>query len=464
MERNIFENISPLDHRYSLNEKEFTRYSEYFSEKAIMKYQARVELALVKGFVREGICPESAIREIEEAIEKIDTTEIYEEEQKTKHNTRALVNCIRNHVSKQVKPYIHLGVTSFDIIDTASALRYKEATENLIVPTLIGLEKELMKIAKREKKTLQIGRTHGQHAEPITFGFAIAEYISRLGVKIEAIKATGKNLRGKISGAVGAYNALSLIVHDPVEFEKIVLSELGLEPAIHSTQIVEPEYLNDFIHHIVSTFGVLANLADDMRHLQRTEIGEIGEYFSEQQVGSSTMPHKRNPINYENVKSLWKTFAPRMVTLYMDQISEHQRDLTNSASSRFVGEIVVGLLSATNRLIRVFKKLYIDRENMKKNFEISKNLIIAEPLYILLALNGHPDAHEVVRKLTIDTQKTKKGLWELVQESKELLPYIKNFTKEQVKILSTPEKYIGKAIEKTEEVIAYWSKKLKIDI
>ncbi len=464
MKRNIFENISPLDHRYSLNEKEFLRYSEYFSEKAIMKYQARVELALVKGFTKEGICPESAVKEVEEAIKKIKITEIYEEEQKTKHNTRALVNCIRKHVSTQTKPYIHLGVTSFDIIDTASALRYKEATENLIVPTLISLEKELIKIAKREKETLQIGRTHGQHAEPITFGFAIAEYISRLGAKIEAIKTTGKNLRGKISGAVGAYNALSLIVHDPIKFEKIVLSELGLKPATHSTQIVEPEYLNDFIHHIVSTFGVLANLADDMRHLQRTEIGEIGEYFSEQQVGSSTMPHKRNPINYENVKSLWKTFAPRMVTLYMDQISEHQRDLTNSASSRFIGEIVVGLLLATNRLIRVFKKLYIDRENMKKNFEISKNLIIAEPLYILLALNGHPDAHEVVRRLAIKSQKIKKGLWEIVQEDEELLPYIKKFTKKQIEILSFPEKYTGRAAQKTEKVIEYWLQRLKISL
>ncbi len=464
MERNIFENISPLDHRYSLNKEEFLKYSKYFSEKAVMKYQARIELALVKGFAKRGICPESVVKEVEEAIEKIRIEDIYEEEKKTKHNTRALVNCIRKHVSTQARSYIHLGVTSFDIIDTASALRYKEATEDLIVPTLIQLEKELMRIALKEKDTLQIGRTHGQHAEPITFGFTIAEYISRLGRKIESIKNAGENLKGKISGAVGAYNALSLFIPDPIEFEKEVLSEIGLKPSTHSTQIVEPEYMNDFIHHIISCFGVIANLADDMRHLQRTEIGEIGEYFSEYQVGSSTMPHKKNPINYENVKSLWKTFTPHMITLYMDQISEHQRDLTNSASSRFIPEIVIGFLLATNRLIRVFKKFYIDRKNMKKNFEISKNLIIAEPLYILLALNGHPDAHEVVRRLAIKSQKIKKGLWEIAQEDEELLPYIKKFTKKQIEILSSPEKYTGRAAQKTEKVIEYWLQRLKISL
>src|SRR5690606_31536898 len=114
--------------------------------------------------------------------------------------------------------------------------------------------------------------------------------------------------------------------------------------------VVEPEYVLDFVHTIVSAFGVLANFADDVRHLQRTEIGELGEAFEAEQVGSSTMPHKRNPWNYEHVKSLWKTFAPRMQTLYADQISEHQRDLTNSASSRFTAEIIAGFAAALERL------------------------------------------------------------------------------------------------------------------
>ena len=464
MKRNIFKNISPLDHRYSLNEKEFEKYSVYFSEEAVMRYQAKVELAIIEEFAKEGVCPQETVSEIKGAIEKISIEEIYKEEEKTKHNTRALINCIRRKVSEKTRQYIHLGVTSFDIIDTAASLRYKEATKNLILPLLLELEKELIRIALREKHTLQIGRTHGQHAEPITFGFAISEYVSRLGRSIENIKKTSNELKGKISGAVGAYNALSLFISDPIDFEKKVLSRLGLKPATHSTQIVEPEYLNDFIHAIITTFGVLANLSDDMRHLQRTEINEIGEYFTETQVGSSTMPHKHNPINYENVKSLWKEFMPRMFTIYMDQISEHQRDLTNSASSRFISEIIVGLLLSTNRLIRVLKKLTIEYKSLIKNFNISKDMIIAEPLYILLAYHGHPDAHEAVRKLTLKSQETKKKLLDLMLEDKELSPYYNLFTKTQKNLLKNPEIYVGKSVEKTEEVTRYWIEKLNITI
>ncbi len=464
IERNIFENISPLDHRYSLREEEFSEYVKYFSEKAIILYQAKVELALIEVLSKRNICPREAVKEVEEAIEALTVEEVYEEEKRTKHNTRALVNCIRKRVSQKTKPYIHLGVTSFDIIDTAKALRYKKATEQLILPTLLRFEKLLMEIALREKETLQIGRTHGQHAEPITFGFAMAEYVDRLGKKIEDIREAAKELRGKISGAVGAYNAISLLVSDPFEFEKEVLSILGLKPALHSTQIVPPEYFNNFIHHIISCFGVLANLSDDMRHLQRTEIGEVGEYFSENQVGSSTMPHKRNPISYENVKGLWKAFMPRMVTLYTDQISEHQRDLTNSASSRFIEEIVVGFLISVNRLIRVFEKFTVDRKNLKKNLELSSKLIIAEPLYILLAYYGHPDAHETVRKLALIAQKNRVSLWDVAKKDKDLSSYIEKFTKPQKELLSHPENYIGKAVKKTEYVVNYWKEKLNIPL
>ena len=460
MERNIFKNISPLDHRYSLDKNQFERYSRYFSEEAVMMYQARVELALVEAYEKMGIAPRGAKKEVEDAIKKITIDEIYEEEKKTKHNTRALVNVIQKRVTDKVKPYIHLGVTSFDVIDTAASLRYKKATAEIILPTLKTLEKRLIDIAEREIDTLQIGRTHGQHAEPITFGFAISEYISRLGTRIEAIDKTAKNLRGKISGAVGAYNALSLIVPNPFEFEEEVLSSLGLTRGTHSTQIVEPEYLTDFIHAIVSCFGVLSNLADDMRHLQRTEISEVGEYFDKDQVGSSTMPHKRNPINYENVKSLWKEFAPRMMTLYMDQISEHQRDLTNSASSRFTSEIIVGLLLSAERLIKVLKRFVVSRENMQKNFNMSKDKIIAEPLYILLAYHGHKDAHEVVRRLTLLSERENIPLIELIQKDEALKIYIEKFRESDWQILRHPEKYIGWAREKTKDVIKIWKERL----
>jgi adenylosuccinate lyase len=463
-ERDIFDNISPLDHRYSLREEEFNDYSTYLSEKSKVEYQAEVELALVKALAKRDICSEEVVEEVKEAIAELTTGEVYKEEKKTKHNIRALVNCIQKRVSDESKPYIHFTTTSFDIEDTANSLRYKKAAEELIVPTLKELEKVLMKIALREKDTVQVGRTHGQHAIPVTFGFSIAEYVSRLGNRIEEIEASSQQLKGKIAGAVGAYNASQLFFEEPESFEADVLAELDLEAGSHSTQIVEPEYMTDFVHSLVSSFGVIANFSDDMRNLQRSELAEVGEHFGEDQVGSSTMPHKRNPINYENVKSMWKQFMPRMMTLYQDQISEHQRDLTNSASSRFIPELIVGLLSSVNRLIRVGEKLVVDHENIKENFEQNKEMIVAEPLYILLASYGHPDAHEAVRKLTLEAEETGKTLRELAVEKEELEPYIKQLSSKQKKLLTNPDKYIGTAVKKTEKVVEKYANKLDINL
>jgi adenylosuccinate lyase len=221
--------------------------------------------------------------------------------------------------------------------------------------------------------------------------------------------------------------------------------------------------MTDFVHTLVTCFGVIANFSDDMRHLQRSEIGEVGEHFAEGQVGSSTMPHKRNPINYENVKSLWNQFMPRMMTVYQYQLSEHQRDLTNSASGRFIPEIIVGLLSATNRLIRVSRKFVVDQENIRDNFNQNKELIVAEPLYILLASYDHPDAHEAVRKLTLKVEESDRTLRDLIETSSELKPYWQKFTSRQKEILFNPEKYTGIAAEKTEKVVEYWAEKLGID-
>jgi adenylosuccinate lyase len=261
-----------------------------------------------------------------------------------------------------------------------------------------------------------------------------------------------------MAGAVGAYNASSLFFENPIKFEEEVLNELGLKPSPISTQIVEAEFMAEFLSHAVSAFGVLANLADDMRHLQRNEIGEVGEFFESKQVGSSTMPQKRNPVNFENVKSMWKELMPRMITVYMDQISEHQRDLTNSASMRFIPEILAGFYISVARMNRVMSNLAVDRENMKRNFGMNKNMIAAEPLYILLAANGHPDAHEYVREMTLKSQLTKKPLIQLVKEDISVKPYLKKFSKKQMEIIHSPEKYAGISSKKTEVVCGQWKK------
>lgn len=293
-----FDNLSPIDYRYWDEEV-----AKYLSENGFTRYKLLLELALVRVLSRRGICPEEVVKEVEAACGQVTTAEIYEEENRIRHDIRALVNCVRAKVSESAKPYIHMTATSYDIIDSANAVRYKEVVEKVLVPSLTELEGVLINTTLREAETLQVGRTHGQHAVPITFGFALAGYVSRLGGSIQTLKALATKLPGKFSGAVGAYNASSLFFDDPEGFEAEVLAELGLTPAEHSTQIVPPEALTRLFCEVTIAAGVLANLSDDMRNLQRTEIGEVSEEFEAAQVGSSTMPHKRNPWNFENVKS-----------------------------------------------------------------------------------------------------------------------------------------------------------------
>ncbi len=459
--RDIFDAISPLDHRYCASSPElWERLSAYLSEAAAIRYQARVEAALVSALARRGLCSRRAAEEVERAALEVTPEEVYREEQRTRHHVRALVNCIRARVSDEAKPFVHLTATSMDITDTARALQLRDAAREVLIPLLKELERALIAVARREAETLQAGRTHGQHAVPITFGFAMAEYVSRLGQRIEGLERAAAALKGKMAGAVGAYNASRLFFDDPAAFEREVLESLGLSAADHATQIVQPEFLLDYMHAVASTFGVLANLADDIRHLQRTEIGEVGEAFEADQVGSSTMPHKRNPWNFEHVKSLWKVFVPRMITLYMDQISEHQRDLTNSASGRFAVEMAAGLAAAADRLVRVVRKLVVDRRRMLENFESTAKSVIAEPLYILLAAAGHPDAHEAVRRLTLRAEAGEGNVWDLALASQELAPYLARLSEDQRRVLEDPRRYTGIAAERARRVCDEWERRL----
>lgn len=455
--RNEFDSLSPLDYRYWDEEV-----AVYLSENGFTRYKLLVELALLKVLNRRGICSNQIVKEVERACDQITTKEVYEEEDRIRHDIRALVNCVRAKVSKKAKPYIHMTATSYDIIDPANAARYKEVVEKVLIPSLVKLEEVLIDITLQEAQTVQVGRTHGQHAVPITFGFAVASFVSRLGASIEALKALITELPGKFSGAVGAYNASSLFFDDPEGFEAEVLAELGLKAAEHSTQIVPPEALTRLFCEVTITAGILANLSDDMRHLQRTEIGEVGETFETTQVGSSTMPQKRNPINFENAKSCWKIVAPRILTVFMDQLSEHQRDLTNSASSRTYGEVIAYVVSTAKRLARTMKKLDVDRTNLERNLNLQKGLVVAEPLYILLAAQGHPDAHEKVRALTLKAEREKRPLEKVVIDDTEMQPYLKKMAPYQKQILSNPSLYTGIAAKKAKGVAMRWKQKLNL--
>ena len=458
--RNIFENISCIDHRYSLSESDaFKKLSSYISEEAGIRSCAKCEAALVKAHLKlRGLLTDNISAELDKVADSIDPEEVYTEEEKTKHNIRALVNVMKTKVDAEIGPFIHLGATSVDILDTALSCRMRDVTQNVVLPQLKSLEKHLCAIAERECATPQVGRTHGQHAVPITFGWSIAEFVSRLGKSILRIEELSNQLKGKLAGPVGSYNGPSVIVKDPEELERLYLNFLGLEPSEYSNQLVEPEYLLRLLLEMNVAFGIIANLADDLRNLQRSEIGEVFEYFSSTQVGSSTMPQKRNPWNSEHVKSLWKAMAPRVMTFYMDQISEHQRDLTNSASQRFIADYIAGFTMAAARMDSVVAGLNADKESMARNLENAggkvKGGVLAEPAYILLGEAGVNDGHEVIRKITLEAEQTGKTFFEVLKTHTEAYEKItaqleKLGVKNPASFFEHPSNYCGLAAVKS---------------
>jgi adenylosuccinate lyase len=469
--RSIFRNISPLDHRYSISEEGlFDALTPWLSEEAAVASCVKAEIALIIAHLRIRNSLTPALREaLEKAAASTDPAEVYAEEEKTRHNIRALVNVLKTKVPPETAPLVHLGATSVDILDTGLSYRIRGVTTEVILPGLKKLELLLCGFAEREAETPQVGRTHGQHAVPITVGFALAEYVSRLGKSIQEIEGRSRQLKGKLAGAVGAYNATGMIVKDPEELERIYLAELGLEPSEHSTQLVEPEYLLRLLLEINVAFGIIANLADDLRNLQRTEIGELREGFAADQVGSSTMPQKRNPWNSEHVKSLWKAFMPRVMTFFMDQISEHQRDLSNSASQRFIADYLAGFCLAVSRMASVLEGLGTDRERLLFNLRSGgiPGAILAEPAYILLAETGVSDAHEVIRRITLAAEKGQLSFAQALAREGEVLSRIGGkmaelglvpSAGEALSFFERPESYNGLAVKKARTIAAKYRK------
>jgi adenylosuccinate lyase len=470
--RSIFRNISPLDHRYSISEAAlFDALTPWLSEEAAVAACVKAELALIRAhlIVRGKLSPQYTAA-LEKAGAEIDPAEVYAEEERTRHNIRSLVNVMKTKLPPELSPLAHLGATSVDILDTALSFRMRGVTEAVVLPLLKKLELLLCAFVEREAETPQVGRTHGQHALPITVGFALAEYVSRLGKSFLEIQRLAKQLKGKLAGAVGAYNAVSMIVKDPEELERLYLAELGLEASEHSTQLVEPEYLLRLLLEFNTAFGIIANLADDLRNLQRTEIGELRENFSADQVGSSTMPQKRNPWNSEHVKSLWKAFMPRVMTFYMDQISEHQRDLSNSASQRFIADYVAGFCLGLSRMCSVIEGLEADRARLLDNLRGGAGIVggvMAEPAYILLAETGVSDAHEVIRKVTLKAERERLSFAEALRAEGTILPRIGAKMAEMALIaraddalsfFEKPERYCGLAVKKARALAAKYKR------
>lgn len=451
----VFDLFSPTDYRYYVEELK-----PFLSEEAFTKYKTEVETGLARVQARRGLTTEESADEIERAAREVTAEEVYREEETTRHDIIALRNRITARVSDEAKSAVHRPATSYDIVEPANAARYRDAFKQVIIPDMIELERHWIKAARDGKDILQIGRTHLQHAEPITYGFAMAWYLSRFGNRILKVNQAVDELTGKFSGSVGAYNASSLFFEDPEEFEKEVLAELGLKPAEISTQIAPLEPAGDLVHYTISALSILANWADDMRNLQRPEIAEVGQLWGADVSASSIMPHKRNPVGLENIKSAWKATMPFAITMYLDQLSDNQRDLTNSASQRFVCPVFVQFDYAVRRAARIAKSIQPHPQNMRRNLELSADKIVSEPLQIILSSHGHPNAHHYVEGLVEKSYMSGKPLTELALNDPALQPYLAKFTQKQMKVIQDPSLYVGIAAAKTQKVADLWEARL----
>lgn len=451
-----FSSIDPLDSRY-YDEQIAT----YLSEESRIHFQAHIEAALAHALAEFKVCKPAVANRIERAARNIQAKDVYAEEQVTKHDIKALVNCLKKQLPDNAKPYVHFGATSYDIIASANALQLKTAMEELVIPRLEALVSTLINLTEQYADTIQIGRTHGQHAVPITFGFALAEYVSRLGTTTLALKDLTAQLSAKFSGAVGAYNALGVFVSDPIAFEKALLSSIGLKPAEFSTQIAPPEPVVRLIDELTIAAGIMANLGHDMRHLQRSEISEIRERFEKGQTGSSTMAHKRNPWNFENIVSVSKQVIAQSVNANLNLSSEHQRDLTDSASSRFYGVVLASVASMAARLNKVMQKIEVDEAAMQRNLQLTQGAIAAEPLYLLLAKHDHTEAHEKAKALAHAALETNLPLAEVIEQDAETRTYWNKFSPKEKRIITAPElHYTGLAAKKAHRIAKAWRSKL----
>ncbi len=450
-----FSSTSPGEYRYHVGDLR-----RYLSDEAFTWYKAMVEVGIVKAFADRGMFPQSFAQEVGHAAGLVSSKEVAQEEERTRHDIIALVNMLREKVGDDVKPVIHRAATSYDTIDTANAVRFRDAFNDVIIPDVTKLLREWIGIVRLESDTLQIGRTHLQHGEPITFGFSMAWFVDRLGNGMLEMARASDMLVGKFSGAVGAYNASSLFVSDPMKFEKEVLAQVGAVPADISTQIVQPERIGNLAHFTLSNFGILANWAHDMRNLMRPEIGEVWLPRGRDVSRSSTMPHKANPIGFENIQSLWKEATGRMVTMYMDQVSENGRDLTNSASQRYTPELFDMFDYAVRRATGIAHNLRANHDNMRRNFEMGRDVITAEPLQLLLAGLGRHTAHEEVGRLADRAVAERRSVVELAVEDAELSKYMKKLTEAQRNVLAEPERYTGEATRKAHEIADKWEEKL----
>jgi adenylosuccinate lyase len=440
--------ILPIDtRRYGTHEM-----LEIFEEENRLQRMLDVEAALAWAHAEVGNIPRKDAEEIVKTafIKYVKLGRVKEIEREIKHNVASLVRALAEACGSS-GAYVHLGATSSDILDTATALQLKDALF-LIENRLDNFEKILLEKASRYIRTIMVGRTHGQHALPITLGFKFAVWTREIARHIKRLlECKERILVGKMSGAVGTQAGLG---SNAMKIQQLVMEKLHIKPAEVSTQIVQRDRYAELICLLAMITSTLDKIATEIRELQRTEIGELAEPFERaKQVGSSTMPHKRNPELCERVSGLAKIMRSLVVPALENFATWHERDLTQSSAERFIiPEACILTDYMLNLMTNIIEKLQVYEERMRMNIGLTQGRIMSEAVMIALARKGisRQKAHEHLRRLAIKSEMEKRPFKRVLSEDKTVQKLLS--TREISKVLN-PRNYLGTAVKQVKLVI-----------
>ena len=403
--------------RYSLPEM-----SRIWQQQNKFQKMMEVEVAACEAHAKRGKIPKKALTNIQKKA-KFDLASIEALDKKTNHDVAAFVENLQDNIGPGGE-YVHMGLTSNDVTDTALALQMKDAAD-IIIDDLIAFKDVLAKKAKLYRNTAMIGRSHGVHAEPITFGFKMAIFFEETKRNIERMEQARENISvGKISGAVGTFSNLEPQVED------YVCKKLKLRPAPISNQVLQRDRHAQYLAAIAITGATLEKLATEIRGLQRTEVLEAEEYFSKNQKGSSAMPHKRNPITCEKICGLARLLRSNAHAA-MENISLwHERDISHSSVERVIlpdSTILIDYMLRT--MTQLIEHLVIYPENMQKNLKKTGGLIFSQRVMIELIKAGltREQAYRLVQKHAMNTWKEGKDFKEALLNDKEVCKLLKPY-------------------------------------
>lgn len=406
-----------------------TRYSRpemasIWSDESKYKNWLRVEIAVCEAWAENGRIPKDAVEEIK-ARAGFDVARIDELEKEIKHDVIAFLTSVAEHVGENSR-FIHLGLTSSDVLDTALALQLKDASEIIIKDLDLVLE-VLKRRAFEHKDTVMIGRTHGIHAEPKTLGLVFALWYDEMKRNLERmVRAKEVISVGKISGAVGTF------ANVPPHVEEFACERLGLKAAPISTQVVQRDIHADFFLTLSIIASTIEKIAVEVRHFQRTEVLELEEPFGKGQKGSSAMPHKRNPILSENLCGLSRLVRSYAISALENVPLWHERDISHSSVERVIGPdgtILVDFM--LGRLHYLLDGLKVYPENMDKNIWLTRGLVFSQKVLLKLIGKGlsREDAYKIVQDNAMETWKGSEDFKDLLLKDDSV---IKSLTPEEI--------------------------------